>query len=67
MKIRPPHSGALFLILIGIVVSFYFLEQAAPFPSYIYRDMALFKQHIKVTRLDFFVFVGKVMVFFKVI
>ena len=28
MKIRPPHSGALFLILIGIVVSFYFLEQA---------------------------------------
>ncbi len=28
MKIRPPHSGVLLLILIGIVVSFYFLEQA---------------------------------------
>ena len=28
MKIRPPHSGALLLILIGVVVSFYFLEQA---------------------------------------
>ena len=28
MKIRPPHSGALLLILIGIVVSLYFLEQA---------------------------------------
>ena len=46
---------------------FYFLEQAAPFSSYIYRDMALFKQHIRVTRLDWFVFVGIVMVFFKIL